>query len=72
VDLSGLLLWTLLGIVGVTAALSVSLELATGYSAGTPVLDRLPATVLVLLCGAALGAALGWIIGALLDRARAA
>jgi hypothetical protein len=64
VDLSRLLLWTLLGIVGVTAALSVCLELAYDHSAGTPILDELPSTALALLCGAGLGAALGLAIGA--------
>jgi hypothetical protein len=68
VDLSRLLLVTLLGIVGVTAALSVGLELAYGHAAGTPILDKLPATALALLYGAGLGAALGLAVGAVLER----
>ena len=72
VDLSRLLLWTLLGILGVTAALSVSLELAYGQPAGTPILDRLPLTALALTLGAGLGAALGLAVGAARKRTRAA
>jgi hypothetical protein len=62
----------LLGIVGVTTALAVSLEPATGHSAGTPILDKLPSTALALLFGAGLGAALGLVVGAILERASAA
>ena len=64
VDLGGLLLATLLGIVGVTAALSVGLELVYGRAAGTPTLDKLPATALALLCGAGLGAVIDQAVAA--------
>jgi hypothetical protein len=70
-DLSRLLLVTLLSIVAVTAALSLGLELAYGHSAGTPTLDKLPLTALALLCGAGLGTGLGLAVGAVLERTRA-
>jgi hypothetical protein len=67
-DLSRLLLWTLLGIIAVTATFSVALELTVGRPAGMPMLERLPPMLLALLLGAGLGTILGMAIGAAMDR----